>query len=485
MASLVIFSLCAGCALLPGERLPRWAILGPALGYLGSVTLLLIAGGTNPTTQSSIGGLLALVLLPVLAMALYYPASYSAIVIAASMVSLTIADTEMRSTLVGGALRVMLWTAVTVVVTVTIHRLRRNLEGEARDSAEQARVGGLISGAARSLTSLRDPREVIAESVRVMAELAGAEVTRISYARVRDGVVSEDVMVDDLSSVPTGWLERDDPSLGQAMASSLPLVTTLERTAMGPTLRSVVDETGLAHVALLPVAPEGRLHGVMVIGSRRVPISDGTFSRCRAFVNVVELALANALVHRELETQAHSDPLTGLANRRGLAQYLDGECRGRAVAVLVLDVDGMKVINDVHGHDIGDAALVAVARVAASRLRECDLLARTGGDEFVAVLRDADDADARRVVLRLQRAISGIAERGVPASVSIGYACCLPYGDIERAIRQADDAMYEAKHRGHRHPRERRVGARISRETSSTIRRQNSGENEVTTRTLG
>ena len=69
---------------LPWQRLPRWAILVPTIGYLVSVTLLLISGGTDPSMQSTAGGLSALVLLPVLAMALYYPSSYTAIVVCAA-----------------------------------------------------------------------------------------------------------------------------------------------------------------------------------------------------------------------------------------------------------------------------------------------------------------------------------------------------------------------------------------------------------------
>ena len=462
--------LSALCALLPGERLPRWVVLGPALGYLVSVTLLLISGGSNPTIQSSTGGLAVLVLLPVLGMALYYTVAYSAVVIAASVACLAIAGAATQATMADDVLRVFLWTAVTVVVSVTIHRLRQNLEGEARESAELARVGHLVNGATQSLTSLHDPRDVIAEGTRVMAELAGADGTRTSYAQVRDGVVSEQVVVDDLGSDPESWLERDDPYVSQAVSDGVPLATPLERTAMGPTRRAVVDRTAAVHAAFLPVAPEGSRHGIVILETRHRPISEEVFSRCRAFGTVVELALGNALTHQALEVQAHTDPLTGLANRRGLALYLDGDGGSQALAVLVLDIDGLKDINDVHGHEVGDAVLVAVAKVTRSKLRECDLLARTGGDEFVAVIEDADESDARRVALRLQRAIAVTTVttvHGVRASVSIGHAYCPPGGDVDLARQRADQSMYEAKLRGHRHHGERHRAVRAGRAVAS------------------
>ena len=108
--------------------------------------------------------------------------------------------------------------------------------------------------------------------------------------------------------------------------------------------------------------------------------------------NVVELALGNAIAHQELEMQANTDPLTGFSNRRGLSLYLEGDRRHNAMSILVLDIDHLKAINDAHGHDVGDKILVAVARAASGVLRGGDLLARTGGDEFLAVVADADES---------------------------------------------------------------------------------------------
>ena len=121
------------------------------------------------------------------------------------------------------------------------------------------------------------------------------------------------------------------------------------------------------------------------------------------------------------------------------------------MSILVLDIDGLKAINDAHGHDVGDKILVAVARAASGVLRGGDLLARTGGDEFLAVVADADDAVARRVADRVTEAVSRITVQGVRTSVSIGYACCGKNGDVERVRQLADEAMYEAKRVDRRH----------------------------------
>ena len=454
--SLAVFGACVLSVLLPWHRFPRWAILVPVLVYLVSVCFLIISGGTNPTVQSTAGGLVVLVLLPVLAVSLYYPGWYAVVVIAASMVTLTVVGVAVHSSEANNFRRLILWTAVSVVVSVTIHRLRGTLEGQVRDSAELARLGRLMNGATQSLTSLRDPKEVITEGTLVMAELAGPGFDRVSYLRVRDDVVVQEALADEQRSAPASRLLKDDPYVSEVLATKKPLVAKLDRAAMGPTLRAIVDEVGLTHAVFVPIAPTGQLHGIIAIESRGLPFPDEVVARCRALGNVVELALANALAHHALEIQANSDPLTGVANRRGLALFLEGDRSLEAMGILVMDIDNLKAINDAQGHDVGDKILVGVARAVSGVLRGGDLLARTGGDEFVAVVAGADDADARRVVGRIEDAVARINAQGVRASVSIGHACCGKNGDVDRTRRLADEAMYEAKRvnrrRHGRHP---------------------------------
>jgi diguanylate cyclase (GGDEF)-like protein len=455
-ASLAVFVAAALCVFLPLQRLPEWAILVPILGYLVSVCLLLISGGTNPNVQSTAGGLSALVLLAVLAVALYYPGTYAVVVIAASSVALAVAGIVAQLSAANNIRRIFLWAAVSAVVAITIHRLRHSLESEVRDSAELARLGRLMNGATQSLTSLRDPKDVIDEGTKVMSELAGPAVFRAAYLRVRDGVITQEAVADDRGSMPSSSLLKDDPYVSAVMETKKPLVTELDRAVMGPTMRSIVDEVGSTHAAFIPVAPSGQLHGIVALETRGTPLSGEVVARCRALANVLELALGNALAHQELEIQANSDPLTGVANRRGLALFLEGDRRLDAMGILVMDIDGLKAINDAHGHDVGDKILVGVARAASGVLRGGDLLARIGGDEFVAVVAGADDADARRVVERIEDAVSRINAQGVRASVSIGYACCGKNGDVERTRQLADEAMYttkrEERRRHARHP---------------------------------
>ncbi len=456
-ASLAVFAACALSVFLPRHGAPRWAVLVPTIGYLVSVTLLLISGGTDPSVQSTAGGLSALVLLPVLAMALYYTSLYTAIVAGAAMVSLVVVGVAVQSSAATDLRRLFLWAAVLAVVAVTVHHLRRSLEGKVRDSAELARLGRLMNRATQSLTSLREPGDVIAQGTLAMFEVAGSGFVSASYLRVSDGVVTQEALADGRGTLPTSYLLKDDPYVKVVVDNGEALVTRVERTSMGASLRSVNDEVDITAAALIPVTVSDELHGMFQISSEGTAFSEDVLARCRAVANVVELALRNAIAHQELEIQANTDPLTGLSNRRGLSIYLDGDRRSNAMGILVLDIDHLKAINDAYGHDVGDKILVAVARAASGVLRGGDLLARTGGDEFLAVVAEADESIARRVADRMTEAVARVMVQGVRTSVSVGFACCGRNGDVDRLRQQADEAMYEAKHvarRQHaRHPR--------------------------------
>src|SRR5580700_1468012 len=261
-ASLAVFVACALTIFLPWSRFPRWAVLVPTIGYLVSVTLLLISGGTDPSLQSTSGGLSALILLPVLAMALYYPSSYTAIVVAASMLSLTAVGVAVQSSAATDLRRLFGWTAVAAVVAVTVHHLRTSLEGKVRDSAELARLGRLMHHATQSLTSLRDPREVIAQGTVAVFDLAGSGFRGASYLRVSDGVVTQEAVADDRGSIPTSYLLKDDPYVRTVIDTGQALVTRVERTAMGASFRSVTDEQEITDAVLIPVTVNDQLHGI-------------------------------------------------------------------------------------------------------------------------------------------------------------------------------------------------------------------------------
>ena len=158
----------------------------------------------------------------------------------------------------------------------------------------------------------------------------------------------------------------------------------------------------------------------------------------------------------ELEHIAHFDALTALPNRLLLDDRLEQALtqatrRGNTVAIAYLDLDGFKTVNDRHGHAVGDTLLVALATRMHEVLRHGDTLARIGGDEFVAVLIDLEDAAAAEPLLQRMLRVAGeefpLAGQCLQVSASIGVTY-FPQGlavSPDQLLRQADQAMYRAK----------------------------------------
>ncbi|HVI53039.1 MAG TPA: EAL domain-containing protein [Candidatus Sulfotelmatobacter sp.] len=161
---------------------------------------------------------------------------------------------------------------------------------------------------------------------------------------------------------------------------------------------------------------------------------------------------------QQLEHIAHYDVLTNLPNRVLLADRLQqglAQCqrRGLSLAVVYLDLDGFKEINDHHTHDVGDQLLIAVSQRMKAVLREGDTLARIGGDEFVAVLTDLEKPDdCKHLLTRLLQAVAVpvvVNETVLHVSASIGTTLFPQDGaDADLLLRHADQAMYQAKQAG-------------------------------------
>ena len=169
-------------------------------------------------------------------------------------------------------------------------------------------------------------------------------------------------------------------------------------------------------------------------------------------INLAQIRLALGRVLVRLREQAQSDALTGTANRRGLLQGLQtmhaqARAGGPGYAVLMVDADHFKAINDRHGHAVGDRVLQRVAQVLRDGLRVGDLVARWGGEEFCVLLPRTGLNDAQALAARLVQQVATGGEP--PITVSIGVAEAQVAGEgPEDVIRRADAALYQAKQRG-------------------------------------
>jgi diguanylate cyclase (GGDEF)-like protein/PAS domain S-box-containing protein len=195
--------------------------------------------------------------------------------------------------------------------------------------------------------------------------------------------------------------------------------------------------------------PIGTSDELLIVPERE--LTDEEMSLVRAVAHMLAMALARLQGEERMRHEAVHDPLTGLANRTLLRDRLDHACarslrEGGDTAVLFVDLDHFKRVNDVHGHRVGDAVLVEIAARLRTAVRPADTVARFGGDEFVVVCEEVEESVAVALAERLLRAIADplLIDGGAHAvSASIGVAVGL--GEAERLLADADAAVYLAK----------------------------------------
>jgi diguanylate cyclase (GGDEF)-like protein len=172
-------------------------------------------------------------------------------------------------------------------------------------------------------------------------------------------------------------------------------------------------------------------------------------------LTVAFLMMATRRLQTILEQRSTHDPLTGALNRRGFAQcyervLAEQHRRGGKLALLVIDLDHFKAINDRFGHATGDQVLVWVAAAAMQTARATDYVTRFGGEEFVVLLPDSSEQRASQVAARLQALLRDYPQAGLPpCTVSVGIACQAEGGEgLDSLLARADAALYRAKTAG-------------------------------------
>ncbi len=236
-------------------------------------------------------------------------------------------------------------------------------------------------------------------------------------------------------------------------------------------LESMFRELGLRRGMLTPLRGEEGVVGALVVGDR--DDDRGTFSPehlrvLEAYASHASVLIENDRLERSLEEvtalkeqlrhQAFHDALTGLPNRVLFAEQVvratSRQVAGQATpAVLFLDLDDFKTINDSLGHEAGDELLVAVAGRVKNAVRTCDVPARLGGDEFAVLAPAAGLEDAENIAGRLVRALDEpfvVCGREISVHASIGIAFAERGESADELLRSADVAMYSAKHSGKR-----------------------------------
>lgn len=236
-------------------------------------------------------------------------------------------------------------------------------------------------------------------------------------------------------------------------------VELLDLSTLPEETRQAAAALGFTAVWAYPVyvALEHRLAAALVVWrNTQDPPTPNQRDHIERAVTIASLAFSRRLVEQQLREAAFHDPLTGVANRRLLHSLASEHEAGKdeVVALLYVDLDGFKAVNDRYGHVTGDTVLAEVARRLSAAVRPTDHVVRLGGDEFAIVctsLVDSDEATliATRVIDQITRPVTAASDITVQVGASVGIACTTSAtATFDDLVKSADRALYEAKARG-------------------------------------
>lgn len=234
-------------------------------------------------------------------------------------------------------------------------------------------------------------------------------------------------------------------------------------------LKTFLKEAKMKSYILVPLRSKQKHFGSLIVFSSRETISINELNFLNLFAKQIELAITIADLFQAVKEQAITDSMTGLYNRRYFEEFIKKEAiranrQGQKFTVIGLDLDHLKQINDVYGHNYGDIAIKAIADVLKSNARSIDIAARMGGEEFNLILPGVDSQGGAIAAERIRKAIESVElEKIEHVTASIGVATYLEHSDdIDELLELTDQAMYESKRNG----RNRVTIAKVANETS-------------------
>jgi diguanylate cyclase (GGDEF)-like protein len=299
-----------------------------------------------------------------------------------------------------------------------------------------------VSAAARRIRTGEDARDTIIEAVR---ELTEADAVSLLEPDGTDLVVTGEIGVEAAGTrVPIGGTSM----IARVYRDGQPVF--LADPGRDPRVSAALLRLVRARSMMWqPVIADGRVVAMLVV-SWRTRVTSVSDLRARAVALLADetaLALEHERLLSRLEQMAYTDTLTGLSNRRawqaGFAELLAGaRASGGPLTVAIADLDHFKRYNDTHGHLAGDDLLIVAAAAFRAQLRDGDLIARWGGEEFVVALPGCAEAEAAEILDRLRSATPGA------ETCSIGYAVWDGAESCERLLERADNALYAAKAAG-------------------------------------
>ncbi len=245
-----------------------------------------------------------------------------------------------------------------------------------------------------------------------------------------------------------------DAALAELQATRKPTMLKELDAATNPALTSLFPDG--KRIVLVPLVVENEWMGAVVAeasSKRRYRVDGGVLAVVEQFANQAAVALSNVWLLEKVQRLAETDSLTGVANRMMFDRVLSAEIKraersGESLALLMIDIDHFKSLNDHHGHQAGDDILSTLAAGLDQASREFDTVARYGGEEFAVILPATRPEDCRVMGERFRKLVEELTT-SFEITVSVGAASYPAHGtDPEALIRAADEALYESKEAG-------------------------------------
>jgi diguanylate cyclase (GGDEF)-like protein len=295
------------------------------------------------------------------------------------------------------------------------------------------------------------------EAVVVVSRTLGVEICRLFRKLPEpDGmVIRAEVCPPDVAGALPAWRGPGDPLAAFALSVGRPVTVDDMRAEVRFDGRQLYDLLGAVSGIAVPIADTGSVYGAITAYAHQSQRFDQENVRfLQRIANVIGTAIGRKRIEEQLQHQSQHDSLTGLPNRVLFMERLAGTIRNLQAppALLLIDLDQFKEVNDTFGHHFGDLLLQQAARRLRERLRTIDTLARLGGDEFAILLPRTCEQDATQVAAEILGEFRHpflLEDRTFETGASIGIAIAPRHGDDPITLmRRADVAMYTAKRSG-------------------------------------
>jgi len=322
----------------------------------------------------------------------------------------------------------------------------KELERRRREAEKMEEIG-------RALSSELDPEMVLGRVVDAALDVLGVDGAAVWITDGRNGLECRVAASGGEVSLPRGLAWNIEGEVGRLLVDRREPVVLENLAASDLVPASLREHLASGSAIGVPIEVEGQVAGVLTAGSRQPRrFNKDDTAVLQRLARQTSIALQNAQLHANLHALSITDPLTHLPNRRRLQIHLDHEVaaarRGRALALAVFDLDNFKHYNDTFGHVAGDEILKAFADVLGEENRAMNLVARYGGDEFVAALTDTTAEGVHAYVERVQDRVTKdetLSRFGIEVSAGVAEFDLDHMATVNDLLRTADADMYRKK----------------------------------------